>query len=694
MHPRLWKIRYKVEASQAEMMEQGIHGNIPAYPNSGKSFGFIKNAAEMDEPITLLQPNRDLRDESASIAEEEFNLDVLDLPSFPHDSPLMDETSEWYNENVVGWYERGMPPRMINQRVETPDEDEYQRKLDLDWGTMQMLVGDPVHSFLDRVNASRHVAMDDIDVYESFVSKYEFGDQQQAKEIREYIEHHALDLEDEQNKAGIPDEPLPTSVSMLLNASQEMKDLIFKYTENNPSWKDIPDTEHVTASTSRFIHVVTAKAAWQHRVEWTETDPCISEGIKIMGVFVPEDDVALIGQLPNNLRQAETVLMMSATPVYPVLRTFFGDLDLPASTVDPLTKTEKELYFGEYLNMKIYQTTDYLRPSSGDNSVPLDRLIDQIYAYLEHPSTNGYPLIISSKKFLERAVPILKEEFDWFTDEHYIHFAKAIGTNQFEEVTDCIVFGCPHYGDDYVRQVAAFCGDRDAEPIRKKHEPTRWSTEISQEVYQDMTAGSVFQALMRVGRSTDEETTVWVESSAIPKYVPRIKMDVHSLTDTEVMVMEQLTDNQKTIPEVYESIDRAWTTVYSAMDRLKDLGMVRVADTGKHNADIWSIAIDLANRDDLPKAIAQVVNDIYIQADNSFEEVEAEIEEPDPVLVRSGGIEPQTVDQDVVSARVKERAGEPIWAYVDHADEHDNAVPGADIELRKRVTEQKTLGDD
>lgn len=678
MHPYLWTLRFLVEAHQGEMLEHGIHGNIPAYPNSGKTFGFLKNLSERDEPGTLLQPNRELREEIKRVAEEELNLDVLDLPSFPHDSPLMDEDSQHFNQTVVDWYERGMPPREIYQRVEAPEDDDYQRKLDMDWPLKDLLLGDPVHSFLDRVNVGRHVAFDDIDFYQSFVSKYEFGDNQQAKEIREYIEHHAPSLEQKQMAAGIEDEPLPTSVSMLLNASQEMKDLIHDHTKKNPSWKDIPATTHVTATASRFIHVITAKAAWQHHVEWTETDPCISEGIKVMGVFVPEDDVALIGQLPKNLRQAETVLAMSATPIYPVLRKFFGDLNLPAATVDPLPNEAKEMYFEEYLNMRIFQTTSFLRPASGDNSVPLDRLIDLIYAYIYSDKTTGYPLIISSKKFLDRVAPILKKEFDWFTDEHYIHFAKAIGTNKFDEITDCIVFGCPHYGDDYVRQMAAFCGDRDAEPIRKRNVPTKWSTDVSQEIYSNMTAGSVFQALMRVGRSTSDRTNVWIESSAIPEYVPRTKIDVHALTDTEVNIMEELIDSQKTVPQVYETLDVAWTTAYSAMKRLKELGLVAVADTGKHDADIWEIVIDIAGRDDLPKAIAELVNDIYIQADNSFERIEAEIEDPDPVLTMAAGIEPPRVDKSAIKQRVEEKGGQPIWAYVDHADEYDEAIPAPD----------------
>lgn len=685
----IWAIRKTVEEYQRQIFAKEISGNFPTYPNSGKTYGILKNTAEHEFDTTLLQPNRDLRDETSEVGSDDFNLSVLDLPSFPNDSPLMDESSQYYDSDVVDWYERGMPPRDIYRRVDGPDNDLYLEKLDDDWSNYDLRVGDPVHAFLDRASIGHNVVFDDINVYESFVTRYSFTDESKSHEIKEYLDYYHHELTALADGTGL-DEPIPQSITEVLQASEDMKNIIRDLAEDNPSHRIIPDTRSVRAETSRFLRIITTPRRWQHSVEWVETDPCIKGGIKIIGVNLPEDDCVLIGQIPLNLVESKNVLMLGATPVYPVLKKFFKHLKTPAATIDPLTTEEKEIYFDEYMNMEITQTTDNQHFVSGDNGVKWDKLEARVDMF--ERMYDETPLVISSKKFLDRVSDKLDER-----NIDSIHFAKAIGTNEFDDVTGCIIFGCPHYGDQYVRQMAAFCDDFDAEPIRNPGQPTRWSTETSQEIYENMTKGTVFQALMRVGRSTNAKTRVWCETSMIPDYVPSYKLGIEQLTDAEQEIMEAAKQTAE-VTDIHDATGYSKTHIYRTLYKLEDLGLIEEQSREMKAATYTAIAKTSKHTDlDIEAGFKEIFTQSYrlvIRSGKSKERKDPDIKERTYVLTLGSGMEPPKIDEQEAEERLDTDKTVPIWDFIDDVREIDPSklIPGSSEDRYSIRGEQTTLG--
>lgn len=669
MNNQIWRIRRTVQEYQKEMFIKEISGNFPTYPNSGKTYGILANTAEHEFDTTLLQPNRDLRAETAALAEEDHSLQTLDLPSFPNDSLLMDEQSAYYNSDVPDWYDRGMPPRDIYRKVDSPDEDPYLQKLDADWDDYDLRVGDPVHAFLDQASIGNNVVFDDVDIFESFVSKYSFTDEHKSREIKEYLTHFRHKIAARAEPRGIA-EPIPSSITELLTASDEMKKLIQEIAEKHPSHRIIPDTHYVRSETSRFLRIITSGERWNNAVEWVETDPCISGGIKIVGLFLPEDDCVLIGQIPLNLAQSSNVIALGATPIYPVLKKFFNHLNIPAATVDPLSDEEKKIYFDEYMNMKIFQTTENQHFVSGDNGVSWDRLRDQIELF--EATHDSLPLVVSSKKFIDRVSDKLDER-----GVNYIHFAKAIGTNQFSDVTGCIVYGCPHYGDQYVRQMAAFCDDFDAEPIRQAGMPTEWSTETSQEIYENMTKGTVFQTIMRVGRSTPDETVVWCETSMIPDVVPIYELGINQLTPAEQEVYEVGKGRDISVAKLHEETGYSKKHIYRTLYKLEQHDLVDASD-GVRAAMFTSIVkqsskttFDLDTVMSDAKDLLTFTYSLVIRSCQSTKSSDPSISERIYILTLGGGMAPAQIynKSDLNDIITDEASKVAKWLGLDPSDD-------------------------
>ena len=610
------------------------------FPNTGKSYGFHKAAAQRDEKATILQPNRALRQETGQVAAEEHGIEVEDLPSFPHESPLVDEGSPWYSETVEGWYGRGMSPRQIYSALpeeHTPPagEDEYRRKMSGEIDQNDLLMGDPVHSFLGRAVDDRHVAMDDVDPYSSFVNEYDLEDPAVREQIMEYVDHHRSRL----LRAGADIQ----SVDQVTNPSDREKRALHDLACDVDSAEVVPETEHVTANTSQIVRVLT-EAGDDGTVKWVETSSHDRDHkTKYTGARV--DDHVIVGGLPYNLRNARSLLMLTATPVLPVFEKVFEDLDVRASVNNTMTVDQRERYFDDILGADVVQTTRSSRFISGGSNVRPEKFCYTVKQIEERHGEK--PIVISSKKALTGKLSEHVEEL-WVET---INFARAIGTNEFGEESLALVWGAPHYGDDYVKRVAAFCGDRDAEPIREDGEPTRWSTETSQDIYDNMCEGTVFQAMLRVGRSTDDRSTIYVETDKIPDDVPRAQptgRDIfRMLSDAEQQVVAAADElGAFTVREINKLVMSSRKTVYNVMHRLVDEGAAEVVGSGDYNADEFEVKLEAAAQGVVSESVKETLNNIIMQKPHTFEYRPPDVEPRERVLRTSMGAEPARIDPE------------------------------------------------
>lgn len=621
---------------------EGAHnGVLTNYPNTGKSYGFHKVLAETGGKGTLLQPNHELRDEASEKAAEENALDVESLPSFPNDSPLMDEESMAYRQDVDEWYMRGMDPSSIYNVLdedEIPEGDEYRRKMGSDLGERELLVGDPAHCFLERAIQGRHVAMDDIDPYSSFVDEYHLGDESVQASVRGWLEHHA----DELLNRGV--DPTAMNWDEITNPGERTRDVLLWLADEHPAHKCIPKTKYVRASASRIVQSLMMTDRDDTRAQWVEPGKYgQGAGTKYTGARV--DEHVIVAGLPLNLKHAESLLMMTATPVIPVFRKIFEDLDLSSGLYDSMDREQRRDYFDDVLGATVIQTTESSRFVSGGSNVRPDKFRTTVESIRDMHGED--PVIISSKKALGRLSDV--------TDDlglETINFARAVGTTEFEDVETALVWGSPHYGDDYVRRVAAFCGDTEARPERDGHSPTTWSTEDSQRIYDNMTEGTVFQAMLRVGRSSDAEATIYVETDKIPDDVPRYRPEgrdlFHMFTAKEAEVLDAARElGSFTARDISDRVTAARRTVYDVLARLCGQGAVEQSGRGDYGADEFHLVLEAEGRGMLPESVSSDLKDIIMQKPHNLSRHDPEMKQAQRKLTDGPGADAADVAAEV-----------------------------------------------
>jgi DNA-binding transcriptional ArsR family regulator len=604
------RARRKVQAVQRRHLDQELNIVYTPPPNTGKSTGFINNVAEMELDASLLQPHHELRDEAVETAEEQ-GLEVLDLPAFT-ESPLSED------EQVADWYDRGMPPREIEKRVDVPDDDPYFSVITDDWDEYDLLVGDVVHSHLDRVVMDRHVAFDDVDIFDKFSTVVSI-DEVKA-EVDEYLQEHSAPV------ANLYD---------LLEADESVRNRVADIARNNDSMHDIPTTQAVKARTSNIVRVLAGQSSHERRIEWEEYDPCITDGIKKIGYRI--DDTVTIMSIPMHLRHATTVNFLTATPNKPVIEQFYNELGLASDIKTCLNEAELEKYFE---NFTIVQLTQYLHPYSSGVHASRERLQAIIGEFEE--KVGREPGVISTKKAIEGEYEDI--------DETLGHFARMIGINEYADEDAVIISGTPHFGDDYVRRVARFC-ESTATVVRNPGEETYWQEDDAQKIYEHMTENSVFQAMLRVGRSVEGPVDIWVDTSALPDWVPAWRPDVPDTvmteSDSHVDVLEALNE-ESTVSDLFDMLDYSKRQIYRALDYLRENGYVEVVDTAKYGADVFDRLSEKLKETtvDVDEALTSRVSKVTMRQCQQMQKTEVQVPYSDGTLTTAMGLSQRLPDMD------------------------------------------------
>lgn len=626
----LKRIYEATKRQQMAILEHGLNTVQTALPGSGKTYGRGLAAAELDEPISTFQENKDLR----GATEDDYEgagLENFDLPSFHDDCRLCQEDDPAYDPRAEEWRDRGMSTKAIKQLLGEPEDDPYFSQMKSAWEEADSVTGDPAHMNLERAVADRHVGFDDVDAYGTFVEEHDVYAPSTKMAVMEYLREHR-DL--------LPVEDGDISYGRVTNPSPRMAEAMRVLVEERPPAADIPETDHVTASTGAVV-----RALAEGTTRWSTTTAAGSEVRHVASRVVHEADEHVVHlRLPMHLRDARSITMMTATPVYPVFKRVFEDLGAASQIVDPLPEDMRQEYFDDVLGMTVVQTTEELNAMSGGNNMRPDKLRVMLDG-IEREHGRAPEVLVSSKKALthgERDVeggePALHE-----TDDHVLpdgeecracnaeretedgladvlddygveglNFARAVGTNEYGDASLGVVWGAPHYGDGYVKRVTAAAGDDGAKAVRYVDEngngyqsardapasaervETRWSTETSQEVYENMTAGSVLQALMRVGRDGDSGSVVYCHTSAIPDDVPVVKPEggelVEMFTPAQRAVSEALADADGALStsDLVEETEYSKSTVWRALKKLEEAGTADEVGEGDHGASLFA----------------------------------------------------------------------------------------------------------
>ena len=590
--------RRKVQMTMRKYMEDEINAVFHPLPGTGKTTGFIKNVADLDVQASLLQPTRKLRKEAVEKAEA-HGISYVNIPSFPDSSPLMDEDSAWYSSRAENWYSRGMPPREIYERIgdDIPEnEDAYKAAINEDWSDVQLLIGDVHHLYLDTVVQDRVLAIDDVDPVQKLTSTYvldpehrNFDDALQD-EISEYLVQHQFPV---------------TTLHELESASSSKQQRCLQIAQQNPSWKDIPDTHHVRSKTSEVVQAICRATDYDTRTDWLKYwDRCISGAIK--KVAYQGGGVLGITSIPTHVDQCSALYVLDATPNRPLLDQWHQDLNM-------MTRYEgcldgREAHYLEEMGYKVFQTSNYLNSRHGYNRPTTSSRVKQMKEMMED-ALGEEPAVIDSLS--------MHEQYDFWEDDtnEGTHFAETRGINDFADKNVGLVAGTTHYGDDYIKRYAAYCGV-DATVERPEGEEGTWQDPVSREIHAHMTEAEVFQAMMRFGRNTDGEKYIWIDTKCIPDFVPRTKpaQGVDNLVvknkGSVMDVWEKLDEGLTSAKELAQDSEFSLRSIYRALEELTERGYVRVEkDSGHYNADEFEkAASNLADGADVTEQLTSALS--------------------------------------------------------------------------------------
>lgn len=542
--------RRRVQRVMTEHVSNDLNIVYTPPPNLGKTTGWLNVVQELERDATILQPDRNLRAETAEEAEA-MGLNVLNIPAFQK-SPIYKN-----NEQVQDWRDRGLPPRIIEKMVSVPDDDPYFSVMNKDWDEFDIVIGDFVHANLDNVVMDRAVALDDVSLYSGLAHEKSIGEIED--QVNEYLEYH--------------DAPV-TNIYDLAEAEDDVRKKVNDIANNHDSTEDIPTTRTVTAQTNNYVRILSL-SRHEEDTRWVEQDKCITDDIQKIGYRT--DDTLTIITIPMHLRAADSVNILSATPNIPVIEQFYSELGLASDIISTMNKQVLKQYFEKYT---IVQLTQSRRPMSSGRGADPDRLSTIVDDFEDRLGKT--PDVVTTKKAREQRYNDLDIDFH--------HYGEMIGINEHGHKDAAVISGAPNYGDDYVKRVAKFCGSSATVKTRENYQDVEWEEDIAQQIFDHMTKDTVLQAIMRFGRKVHTDVNIWVDTCHLPNWVPAHKPNVKDLVTTEpdshLDVLDAL-EEESTVTDIYETLDYSKRQIYRALDSLQERGYVEVADVAKYGAEVF-----------------------------------------------------------------------------------------------------------
>jgi hypothetical protein len=512
-------------------LAQNTYSLLEALPAMGKSRGVIKWAAETGTPVTILAPRHELYEQSRKWCEE-FGLSYHTAPSFHRDCGCATGThGDFWQIKVHKLYNSGATPgeihalagKKFNQELpcEQNGDCSYLEKWDFDPDGYDVVLGYYTHAYRDDLLEGRVVAIDEAPS-DAYLHEFERGPLEKA--VTHYL--------------GQKDELPFSSYTDLLEHRNDpnCRDKAVEWFEENEDelqrdgYEVIIDgtgDAHARASLLTYALLTGRKLGngWEHArlpeggFAARNRDPNREKD---------EKDLTLIQ--PPTLESAEAVIGLDGTPWIEQWELCLGK-SLTRQQV--LNKSERVSYLRDALNYTIYQINDTSKPySSGKHlTEDADATLFELIKEREHQ----FPDLISSNK----AISAYRGQNLLEVVGEYDHYGDLKGVNTFEETRLGVISGSRHYGDTYLKKWGALAdkvverGDEDGMGL----DYGRFGNDGLSNMREDET----LQALMRFGRDGDG-ATIYVNTAAIPEWVPVIRGEVREWCDGIRQVRDEIRD--------------------------------------------------------------------------------------------------------------------------------------------------------
>lgn len=503
-----------VRERTVEEIEDAFHRHvlavIDAPMNAGKTYGALLAADRRDEPVTYLAPRRDLYDDARDVCEE-LGLSAFVLPSAPRDCPtfrdaLDGEDGAEIERRLRSLYARGYSPTAIHEAIDLPCESGEQacpyraRWEGFDPDEWDILIGNHLHGHLPNATRGRHVVIDEFP--SAFIETLE-GDRLR-RAVDAYCERHAGDGFPFRNYADIlarRDDPEAREATRAW------------FAEHPPEADDRAVVEqagyhaHGPAAVFTLIFGDLGDEAYpfDRAVIPGEDGPRV--GVWQEGNSREPEAFTL--QRPPSFDYANTVVGLDGTPCLDAWRLALGER---LGHRQVLGDVERREFVRDVLGVVGVAVNDHIKPYSSGNFVTVEQDGTLFEAVAEE---YGEPVVFTTKVAREQYEQAGLGPGGGGPAETMEHFGNLRGTNRYAERRSAVVSGSPHFGDTWIRTLAAMNGD----VVHPEGRGTDREYGDASRFVGLMRESQVGQAAMRVGRDGEGATVVF-NTSAVPEWFP------------------------------------------------------------------------------------------------------------------------------------------------------------------------------
>lgn len=573
------EVRYRVRQSLISAIEEERDTVISAPPAAGKSRGVIKILSELEIPALYVSPRHELYQQAKEWCVEDGLVPKI-LPSLTRhcDTYTAPTDQNGRRSNLKSLYHRGMSPSKIHQNTSLCSSDctYLQKKPAITAGEdgglpyvpqreADVLIGHPTHAYVPAYVNNRVVVYDDIST-QTYIQEFtELG-----KDLQGLFSHTDFQCA---TPVGLYQAREDEEWSEKLLAQLESIEL--------DPWED----NETHAEAEQIARTILCS---QH----LKNDYSHYSGSGYIGVTDGNHTVYLL-QWPRHLNSAVATLCLDA---YPMLFTESRDpiwlmrrLGINLEVDHPLSISETEQYIQNTLGISVIQTSNKVKPYSSGNYVT-QKKDSKLIRYLSSLHDDEEFPVITAKK----AIQELDSDSEDLPVEEWLNFSSVRSNNEFAERDLGLILGSPHYGDEYIKLIAAFMG-QNIEPTGKGN--GKHYGEIGNVILKNMREDDIAQSILRFGRSEEvERALVYVNTSAIPEYIPiqeKPPEDMDSWISTEAQIRRYCAREDTFLPTTTEITENVTSTSQHVRKVLKKIELIgeaeRTETPARQKPDYWAV---------------------------------------------------------------------------------------------------------
>jgi len=555
----LEQIRTRLASKIADSYNNNRNVLIESLPITGKSYSTFKQASETNTNILYLTSLNRLKDKAEKKCKDN-NLKCYRIPT-PHDE-CPSFKSEQYGKELRELYRKGISAKELHDRLDLPCSDScpYLDKLNKDISDNDVLIGNPKHAYNNKYLENRIVVKDEFSEGEYEIEYFN------PRELINRFLNSVTNL------------PFGSYTEILKERDTDKAKEARQWFEKHDIYRDTetalqPEEYHVHAPLLTFALIF---PSWSVN-EWERTDIGLTEvfGVEssISGnaqvVFNPKkENMYLLN--PPEFSSADGFIGLDGTPI-PEMWGIATGLDL--EHIQILNDREKQHYITDILNLEIKELTDSKRYYQSSDNIAVNQ--DTTYSYSIKETEKEKPGLVTSKKALQQ----YDSEITDYIDES-LNFAKVLSSNKFKDKQLGFVTGMRNYGDEYILKWGCYL-NKDVSIDRSSKDTNIQFGNESFDVF-PLYRNLTLQDVLRFGRNT-EQTTVYVNTSGLPSWVPTRKVDlqVHNSGERQIIsFLEEKGSMGGNTTEITKNTDMSKRNAQIIMNRLKNKGIVE-----KHTFD-------------------------------------------------------------------------------------------------------------